>query len=254
MSELEDSGSFAEELGAAAVELGVGNPGAGNNFGRNKDGGSVGTFTGKRNGDTDNCGRKIRALGFEAEAAARHVETGDDVVGESLAANAGEVADSGPAMDAAIRGSGAHGFGDGFDDRGDGLLRIGGGRTRMLEIQWPRLEVGRIENGNGIGGGDRLKGIGRTGKRRGMGGRPRGDGGRKFPDCGERALIAIAHQATVNGADVEFEIAVNKSDGRAAGGADEFERPQEFCGGRRRRECNLPEIELFFQESNTVGV
>ncbi len=152
---------FAEELGAAAVERGVGEFGAGDDFGGDEDGGSLGKFAGKGDGDAHGCGDEIGAFGLEAEAAAGHVDARDNVVAKGFAADAGDVVDPGAAMDASVGGHGAHGLSDGLEGEGGRL-----GRFRGAIGGWRR-----IEDGNGGREFDRLEGIRRLRARcgRGMG-------------------------------------------------------------------------------------
>ncbi len=68
----------------------------------NKDGGGLRSSPREGHGDVDEGGEWIGVFGLEAEAAAGHIDAGDDVVAEGFGVHAGVVADLGAPMEATI--------------------------------------------------------------------------------------------------------------------------------------------------------
>ena len=224
-----------EEFDAAAVQLTVGEVGDAGDARRNEDGWSSRRLRRERHGDRHRDVHQVEVLGLEAHSPARHVNAHDDVIAKSVAAHAREVIDLGAHPLAALEGW----RGSKWYDRAGRRKWVRDGACRR-----------RIEKGYGSRGRLRLCRGRARGHKRAQRRQVRG----LFPDRGHAAIIAIAHQSSVNGADIKFKVAVLDGDGRAATAAFKSEDQRALLGRRGRRKFELPEIARLIQEGDAIGV
>jgi len=263
-------GEFGElDVGdAVAEELLLGKLLGEDDLGGDEEGGLAG-FVG--NGDIDEGAFVVALAAFEAEAAARHVFAGDDVVAALGMADASGVADFNARVLAAIdtgrirlgrgRRHGENGTEALHDKLGAGGVNRGLRRSRGLRQRLRRGVERRLKRRNWC---RRRSGRGGSGEERHLcvcGGRKRfrTEGGQsvglgRFPERGGAAAPAETENAIARGEDVRFDAGVVDFFESLAGVADEREEAAFHFGGRHGRKVDVPKLQAGIHEGHAVGV